>query len=96
MKKIIVNNNAIVVNLFQTPSNNKTPKTISKMEKNVAKGKLKLSKNGILRTVGEKYSSNLKLNPIGSTFFTNPEIIKITPTIIRANCTKYLMKFSFR
>ena len=81
----MVNKSAIVVNFLQTPSNNKTPKIISKIEKNVAKGKLKLSKNGILRTVGEKYSSNLKLNPMGSTFFTNPEIIKITPTIIRAN-----------
>jgi hypothetical protein len=41
------------------------------------------SKNGKLKTKGEKYSSSLKENPLRSTAFTNPEAINIMETRYR-------------
>ena len=41
------------------------------------------SKNGKLKTIGEKYSSSLKENPFKSTAFTNPEAMNIRETIYR-------------
>ena len=53
------------------------PKINSNRTIKIAMGRVKGTKNSKLNTVGEKYSSNLKENPIGSIAFTPPDRRKI-------------------
>lgn len=62
------------------------PKISSKATTKMAIGKAWLSKKGMLKTDGEKYSSSLKEKPTTSTAFTKPEAIKIDATTIRKIC----------
>lgn len=74
-----------MVNFRLKPINNITPKTTSKITIKTAIAKAKGSRKGKFKTGSEKYSSNLKANPIGSFSLINPEIIKRMPTNMREN-----------
>jgi len=63
--------------------NNINPRINSRTTTIIENAKAYFSKNGKLKTIGEKYSSNLKENPFKSTAFTNPEAINISATIYR-------------
>jgi hypothetical protein len=69
--------NIVSVNLSCVLINRKKPKTSSNTTTITAKIRACFSKKGILKTAGEKYSSNLKENPTASTAFTKPEAINI-------------------
>ena len=51
-------------------------------------------KNGKSKTVGPKYSSNLKANPMGSFNLMNPEMVKNIPTNMRQKPTNILIIYS--
>ena len=61
----------------------KNPKKSSSMTTIIEKSRANFSKNGILKTDGEKYSSILKEKPTKSTAFTKPEAMKITAIMKR-------------
>jgi len=63
--------------------NNINPRTSSNTTTAIENAKAYFSKNGKLKTIGEKYSSNLKEKPFKSTAFTNPEAMNVRETIYR-------------
>ena len=69
-----------MVNFFLKPIIKNIPKTTSRMTINIAIGKTIGIKKSRLKTVGPKYSSNLKEKPIGSFSLMRPEKINRTPT----------------
>ena len=73
--------------------NSKKPKISSNITTAIAKINACFSKNGILKTAGEKYSSNLNEKPTTSTAFTKPERMKIKPTIILNIFFSIVLKF---
>ena len=80
VKNIIIKSKLHKVNFFLKPIIKNIPKTISRMTINIAIGKTIGIKKSRLKTVGPKYSSNLKEKPIGSFNLTRPEKINRTPT----------------
>ena len=88
-----INNKLQIVNLRLKPTNNMTPKTTSKITMKTEIDNAKGSRKGKFKTGSEKYSSNLKANPIGSFSLINPEMMNKIPTKIRENWVMMFFMF---
>ena len=86
-------NNERSVNFLATPSNKKTPKTVSVITKTMERGNVYSCRKIRLNESSEKYSCSLYDVPLGSTNFTNPEKVNIIPTKIRIILMLYFFTF---